>query len=246
MRYLESQQNPLVKRLVSLQKKSNRSEQGSFVVEGLRAISGFFDHGWEAQTLLVRADLDWPTGWEAADCFEVSAPVSKKLSHQQQDPGYLAEFQIPANTELDLSLGGLLLYKVSDPGNCGTLIRTAAAFGWKQVVLLGSADAYGPKVIQSTVGALAGVSIHQYNADVSLKQFTGSASLAALVLEEAQPVQELVTKPRWLVVGSEAHGIDDEALAFCQERIYIPMAGQVESLNAAVAGSIAACLLAPK
>ncbi len=243
MRLIESTQNPLVKRLFALRKKAERSRQQRFLVEGKRAITGFFDHGWQAETLLIRSDRDCPADWAAQDNFAVSAAILDKLSSHKQDSGYMAEFAIPAATAVDLAAGGLILHGIADPGNCGTLIRSAAAFGWQQVLLLASVDPYAPKVIQSTVGALAAVRIIVADEGQSLAAFAGQAPLAGLVIAGGQDPRHMAALPRWLVVGSEAHGIPADELPFCDELISIPMHGTVESLNAAVAGSIAACYL---
>lgn len=243
MRRIDSTRNPLVKRLYALRQKSLRQEQQCFVVEGRRAIDGFMDHGWQPQQLLLGAEQDLPARWTAAETYEVSQAVLEKLSSHRQQPGYLAVFAMPEPAPLDKALGGLVLYHVADPGNVGTLIRSAAAFGWQQVVLLATADPWSPKVVQASVGALAGIRLHSLSSDSDLEQLGDELPRAALVLAGGSDPRQMPQQPRWLIVGSEAHGITPDVIATCSERVSIPMQAATESLNAAVAGSIAACCL---
>jgi TrmH family RNA methyltransferase len=194
--------------------------------------------------LLLLADpLQLPTAWTLDQVYHASSAVLEKLSAHKQNPGFLAEFTMPQQPVLDRTLGGMVLYKVADPGNAGTLIRSAAAFGWRQVLLLGSVDPYASKVVQASVGALAGVALHTCSAETNLGFLDGGAPLAGLVLNGGRDPRQMPAQSRWLVVGSEAHGIEAHDVSRCQELISIPMQTGVESLNAAVAGSIAACCL---
>ena len=245
MQYLESTQNAFVKRLFALHKKSERQTQRQFLVEGKRAISGFMDHGWRAEYILIRDGESLPAQWQVDEYIQVSSAVSKKLSNHKQDPGFIAVMQMPDVKTIDANKGGMVLYQVSDPGNCGTILRSAAAFGWEQIVVVNGVDVYAPKVVQASVGAMAGLAIFEYGLDFDLQSLLGAAPLAALVVDGGENPMNLERKPRWLVVGSEAHGIPDAAVAACQERICIPMASAVESLNAAIAASIAASVLGP-
>lgn len=245
MQVLESTQNALVKRLAALHKKSERQTQQQFLVEGKRAISGFMDHGWRAEYLLLRDPESLPEHWHANECIHMSAAISKKLSQHKQDSGYIAVFKQKAATVLDSAAGGLILYQLSDPGNCGTILRSAAAFAWQQVVIINGVDAYAPKVVQASVGAMAGLHIFQESSDFDLQPLAQAAPMAALIVDGGSDPRHMQRCRRWLVAGSEAHGLPPALIAMCQERICIPMASQVESLNAAVATSLAACLLSP-
>jgi TrmH family RNA methyltransferase len=236
---ISSTDNPLVKRLLTLHEPAGRRAAGQFLVEGRRAIDGFLAADFRATHLLVREGEPVPDGWPTAT--SVSERVARKLSSAASPPGYLAAFTIPTPPPLDTRRGGLLLVDVSDPGNVGTLIRSAAAFGVTQLAMAGGADPYGAKALQASMGGLAAVALH---VGVSLTAFDGGAPLCGLVVRGGAPPDALAKGPRWLVVGGEARGIPDHWLAQCTERLTLPMPGGTESLNAAVAGSIAAYLLA--
>lgn len=235
---ISSPDNPLVRRLSRLDSAVARREEGLFLAEGLRLIDGLLTAGWVPDHLLLRDDLAQPPGWPPAQ--RVSERVVQKLTNASNASGYLAAFPLPTPPPLDPAAGGLVLAAVSDPGNVGTLIRSAAAFGVRQVVIAGGADPFGPKTVQASAGALALASLHRLDSPAAL---AGGAPLCALVVTGGVPPASLVRGPRWLVVGGEANGVPPDWLAACAERLTLPMPGGTESLNAAMAGSIAAYLL---
>lgn len=232
---ITSSDNPLVKRLATLRESSGRREHQAFLVEGRRAIDGFLRAGWAPIDLLVREGLEVPPSWPAV--VTVSERVAVRLSGASTASGYLAAFALPEAVAPDAARGGVILAGVSDPGNTGTLIRTAAAFACPAVVVAGGADPFAPKVVQASAGALAAVPVLRIADPAAL---AGGAPLCALVPRGGCAPAALPAGPRWLVVGGEADGIPEAWLAACSERLTLPMpGGAVESLNAAVAGAIA-------
>ena len=229
--------NPLIKQLARLGEASERRNQGLFLAEGLRLIDAFIQAGWQPVHLLVRDDETLPPGWPAA--ITVSARVAQRLSRATSASGYVAAFALPSVPALNPAAGGLVLVGVADPGNMGTLIRSAAAFGRRQIIVDGGADPFGPKAVQASAGALA--LVHLFNGDASL--LPSDARACALVVSGGQPPSAFSAGPRWLVIGGEANGIPPAWLERCAERLTLPMPGGTESLNAAVAGSIAAYVL---
>jgi TrmH family RNA methyltransferase len=241
---LTSLQNPLVQRLRELHRATGRREFRQFLVEGRRAISAFLEAGLRPDHLLVRVGEDIPPEWSTQIIItRMSARVAERLSQATTPSGYLAQFPLPEPPSLDAGRGGLVLARIADPGNVGTLIRSAVAFGIEQIVLIGSADAYAHKVVQATAGALVRARIFEFGDEVALTPIMGGSARCALVVSGGTPPTALPPRPRWLIVGSEAHGIPDAWLENCDERVSLPMPGGTESLNAAVAGSIACYLL---
>jgi len=239
MTLITSVDNPLVKRLRRLHEVRHRRTDGAFLVEGRRAIAAFLSHGWQAQELLAGEDLAEPQEWSGRALTRVSAPVLAKLSQADTPSGYLAVFALPNPPAFDAAAGGLVLHGIADPGNLGTLIRCAAAFAIRQVLLVGGCDPFAHKVVQASAGELATVALHRVEAGDDLALLTGGAPACALVVRGGVDPADLPRRPRWLVVGSEAHGLDEAALAACVERVTLPMPGGTESLNAAMAGAIA-------
>lgn len=234
---IASPDNPLVKRLLRCHDARGRRAEGLVLVEGLRLVGDCLAAGWRPAHLLVREGEAVPAEWPEA--MTVSARVAARLSQAATASGYLAAFPLPAPAAIDAEAGGLVLAGVADPGNLGTLLRSAAAFGVRQVVLAGGADPWSAKSLQATAGAAARLAIAHADAPAAL----APGRLCGLVVAGGQPPEALPPAARWLVVGGEANGIPPEWLAACAETCTLPMPGGTESLNAAVAGSIAMYLL---
>jgi TrmH family RNA methyltransferase len=239
-RVLTSTDNPLVKAILHLHQPRHARAAGQLLVEGRRLIADCLAAGWTPLHLLVRDGVEVPADWPTA--LPIGGKVAERLSQAATASGYLAVFPRPQPPPLDPARGGLVLAGVADPGNVGTLIRTAAACGLAQVAVSGGADPFAHKAIQATAGAIARIPIHL------LDPTTGPAVLAAgrlcaLVVSGGQPPQSLPRLPRWIVVGGEADGLTESWIGAATERCTLPMPGGTESLNAAIAGSIAMYVL---
>jgi RNA methyltransferase, TrmH family len=236
---ITSLDNPLVKHVRALHDAAGRSGRREFVVEGKRAIEAFFAAGWKPTLLVLRqGETPFETG---GDAVMVTERVAAKLSQATTPSGYLATFALPEHPMLDPAAGGLILHEIGDPGNTGTLVRSAVAFGCAQVVVSGGADPYAHKAVQATAGTLARVRLLRDRFTAARERLRGGAPFTALVVSGG--TAPLAPGRRWLVVGSEAHGLPGEVVAACEERVSLPMMKGVESLNAAVAGSIACFLM---
>jgi len=200
----------------------------------------------------------------------VTEQVLAKMSPAVTPSGILAVFPYPPSPQpKDLRGNGVVLAQISDPGNMGTLIRSASAFGVKNVVSVGGVDTWSPKVVQSTAGTIAHVRIFNWTWEQLHKAAAQlRASTCALVVSGGDSPSKVLSatsvgsaaagegsveasaegsaddKTLLLVVGNEAHGIPEDWVRECDHRITIPMQhDMVESLNAAVAGSLAMYLV---
>lgn len=245
---LTSLKNDLVKRAASLKMKKYRQKEGLFLLEGKRAVEEALASRWTLRALFFTR---LPEGWERRaeesnlPWYEVPLPVLQKITATEDPQSVAALVEIrQENLDSFAPERGLVLVldQIRDPGNLGTLIRTADALGAAGVVLLeDTADLYNPKVVRSTMGSLfhlpvyTGVKAGEMEAWCRKNEY----ALWATALEGAEDV----TKLQWpaktaLVLGSEAEGVSPEILAAADQKVKIPMAGQAESLNVAVAGGI--------
>ncbi len=137
----------------------------------------------------------------------------------------------------------VVLEEVQDPGNVGTVIRTAAAFGVDTAVLVGAtADPYGPKALRASMGAAFRVNIIKTDLEGlgGLLEDSGLTLYAAVLSEDATDIRDAERMPRAaLAVGNEGHGLSDALLALCARKVIIPMREETESLNAAAAAAVA-------
>lgn len=240
MKHIISPSNPEVKDIVRLHDKKARTERGLFIVEGLKTIQTFCHAGWKPEYLYV-TDKALSAVYDFMDQSQYVATVTdtvmKKMSTSTTPSGTLALFAFRPQ-EFVLQAGSLVLAEVSDPGNVGTLIRTAAALACPSVVVVGGSDPFTPKVIQAGSGAHASIAVTTASWQDIVKK-TNDLTLCALVVEGGKTPDELDLKKSVLIVGSEAHGIRPEWIKNCHQKLTLPMPGNTESLNAAVAGSIA-------
>lgn len=243
MKIITSVHNDQIKHLINLEKKSYRLAQQQFVIEGTRA---YHELVQLYTPITVYVTEEYISSHPAITFHEsitiILAPhVMEKISTAATPSGICAIFPMPKAQPLPTHGPGIVLVDVSDPGNMGTLIRTAAAMKIKEVIIIGGVDPYSPKVVQSTAGCLAAVNLYQitFQALVAHNQL----QLCALVVKNGITPHQIDLKNKFLVIGSEAHGLSDEQIAACQEKMTIPMPGQAESLNAGVAGSIGLYLM---
>lgn len=240
MKSITSRTNPEIKHVASLQSKKHRTEHGQFIAEGIRACSTLIQHGHTPIALYV-TERNITAAEEIikeAHIVLVSDHVMEKISGATTPSGVLGLFSIPKPPTPNQLTSGLVLARIADPGNTGTLMRTAAALNAKSVVIIEGADPWNPKVIQASAGTIGMLNIFQWNWQELLKH-KGDKKLYALVLSEGMDPQNVDKKNALLVVGSEAHGIPQEWIATCDKTVTLAMPGGTESLNAAIAGSIA-------
>ena len=240
MKDITSLYNPEIKKIVALHDKKGRIEQKLFIVEGARSIETFLSAQWHPVKVFVSRDFyeRLPAWLHAVSVTVVSDAVMRKISTSKTPSGVLALFKVPLARTLTSLEPGLVLAEVSDTGNMGTLVRTAAAFAVPSVVVVGGCDPWSPKVVQAAAGAHALLSVIElpWQEVVRLKN---DLVLCALVVAGGKAPNEVDLCNTLLVVGSEAHGIPRPWLEECDALVSLPMPGRTESLNAAIAGSIA-------
>jgi TrmH family RNA methyltransferase len=238
-----------LKEAAGLHRRKNRETSGCFLVEGWRSVSAAIDanapvvHVYRSPALLI-PDSDSSARLEHVEVFDISDREMARLSDVKSAPGIAAVVRIP-NTALKARAERILyLDGVQDPGNVGTLIRTAAWLGMDTVAIgPESADPWSPKVTRSTMGGIWEVHIERVK-DAAAWLDKGLADGVSVWIADMEGEDVGVWKPKnpcVLVIGSEAHGVSDAVRQRATGAVSIPgPAGRngVESLNAAVAGGI--------
>ena len=241
MEIITSTQNQYVKQVRSLRDKKFREKSGLFVVEGGNLFKDM-PEGVAVEYILAteeRMDEVQKLIFSTRACvYIVSESVMKTLSDTVTPYGIVAVLKKPENRFGMPKGNALLLDGVSDPGNMGTIIRTAAARGFEDIYLLDCVDVYSPKVVRATLGGLFKVRLVEVKESeaITLLQNLNSAVLdfGGEDLTEAQ-----IDSPVLIVTGSEAHGVRDCVLEHSKRILTLPMTNGIESLNAAVATAVA-------
>ncbi len=241
---ITGENNQKIKWLESLQKKKYRQEHGVFIAEGERLVRDGMRY--EAPRLVVLSE-SYATKNDCSDLENpmiVSDTLFGKIAETVHPQGILAVFPMRLQEAASLQREGsvLLLNKVMDPGNMGTLLRTAEAAGFSHVVLdKGCVDVYNPKVVRSTMSAL--FRLHLYYTDSLcsvIESLQPEYTVCAAALDETAVSLYRMQFPKKtaIVIGNEANGIEADVLQLANHKVMIPMEGEIESLNAAVSGAL--------
>lgn len=243
---ITSSQNSKLKLVRTLMGRAKeRREANAFVVEGVRLIEEAVNAGWQFQFALYSDGLS-ERGQTLVETLstnnievdEVAGDLLQKLSDTETPQGILAVLEL-TNLPIPNSPNFILIPdQIRDPGNLGTLLRTAAATG-VQVIFLPpeTTDVFSPKILRAGMGAHFRLPIHSMTWEEIKTQTKGMQILLA-DMDGTSCWETDLRKPLALIIGGEAEGASDEAQRLAAQKISVPMAGNVESLNAGVAGSV--------
>lgn len=238
MNIIKSRQNPEIKQLCLLHHAKHRKALKQFLAEGLRTVETLMSRMKPLQLYMTQEFFDERLIYSSAhETTIVSPEVMEKISTTTTAPGVVGLFAIPEPITAPLTKG-MVLCDITNPGNMGTLIRTAAAMDSKTVVIVDGVDPWHPKVIQATAGTIALVNIIECSWQELIKN-KKNLKLCALVVRNGQSVDILSRDDILIVIGNEATGIPPQWLTDCELNCTLHMPGKTESLNAAIAGSIA-------
>jgi len=241
MEKITSRRNPLCVHIKKLgADRGYREKSGEFLCDGLKLLSEAEKFGAEIISVLTSSHLPFPLPVDTK-VYHTESSVINSVSPLKNAQSVLFTCKIPKNDSKSFSESTtVLLDGVQDPGNVGTIIRTASAFGIKNIVLTGnSADVYNPKTVRATMGAIFSQSICYMSARelCSLKE-NGMKFIGAALGEKSRAFDEVNLKDTLIAIGSEGKGLSAEILELCDERVVIPILPDCDSLNAAVAAAI--------
>lgn len=251
MNKITSSQNPLIKEIKSLKNRKYREEKQQFFIEGLRFVEEALKVKAEILRIFVSEEF-YETKSSMLNSmihpYEVIALPEKlftEISDTETPQGILAVLKMKSyNLEEIVKEDNLLLVldTIQDPGNMGTLIRTADAAAFTGIVISrGCVDLYNPKVLRSTMGSLFHIPISFTGSTTEAVEMlkTKGVKVYAAHLKGTRNYFEMDMRSNIaFIIGNEAKGISDEAAAVADLLVRIPMPGRAESLNASVAGSL--------
>ena len=251
MQIITSKDNEIIKNIRKLKEKKYRDLSNSYIIEGIKLIKEAIVESKQIKQIIVceeninNGGIDQKLLYEIAkyECIYVTKKIFSLISDVQNPQGIMAVIE-KQNSEENIDYKEdviVVLDGIQDPGNLGTILRTIDSVGLKQVIVSKeTADAYNPKVVRSTMGAIFRVNIIESdNLIETLKNLKKHKyKVMATSLETNNNIYDVDYNKKVIVIGNEANGVSQEILDFADEKIKIPMLGRTESLNASVATSI--------
>lgn len=249
MKYIQSTGNQTVKNWKKLQTKKGRSRQGKYLLEGWHLLDEALKANENISEIMITpAALEHANPQEMpeeVDIYEISDEVAQQLSATPSPQGIFATVIIGQTKEIipeKMTGAWLFLDTIQDPGNVGTMVRTADAAGFKGVVLSeGSVDMYQPKLVRSMQGSQFHVKIIEGDLSIWTKAFKKNRFpvFGSELNDQARSCDEVGQHADFaLVMGNEGNGLSQKMLEETSMNLYIPLRGQAESLNVAIAAGI--------
>ena len=237
MERITSSQNPLLRHIRKLQSsRAYREEQKEFVADGFKLLNEALKWYPKLKTVIVSESQSVPPLPEGVRCVQIPDSLMQSLSDMKTPQGVIFTCELPAWEDARVSIGMLLLDRIQDPGNLGTILRTADAFDIPVALTNGCADPYSEKTIRASMGAVFRTVPHWVELDQVL---TSGVPIAVTALTpQAFDIREIKLNDFLVVIGSEGQGVCNELLAASEKQLIIPMQPRCESLNAAIAAAI--------
>jgi TrmH family RNA methyltransferase len=227
----------------SLHQKKYRKENGLFIIEGIKSLTEFVHSRYPIQSIyyLPQYQSLLPKLGSNIKLFEVNNAELAKISTLQAPPGVLALLRIPeespANADVLRNTYSIAVDGVQDPGNLGTIIRTADWFGFKNVICSeNTVEVFNPKTVQATMGSLSRVNVLYVNLLEFLK--SSAVPVYAAMLDGENLFEVKWPKEGIVVLGNEGQGISAQVTEAVKHLITIPRIGGAESLNVSISGAI--------
>lgn len=231
---ITSASNPIIKKFAALSDKKYRRVYGEYLVEGVKPVSECVSRGGEVTAIVCTESLKD----RYAGATVVSDALFAKISSEKTPQGVIASVKLPQSSLCAPGGNCLLLDRVRDPGNLGTIIRTANAAGYEDLYLIDCADAFSPKAVRASMGGVFFVNIREGSLDEVLTALRGVPLITADM--DGENIFSFTSPQKFcLCIGNEGGGVCDEIKKASDFVISIPMRETCESLNAGVSAAIA-------
>ena len=248
--YIQSKDNKTIKHIISLQQRKYRQKFGEYTVEGIRAVTDIGKKDFLRSILIresKRSELEplVQKGFTVSSVYVVQDPIFDKVDNTVNGQGVVAIVSKPKYDMESIHIDDglyITLDGVQDPGNLGTIIRTAVAAGVKGIFLMkGTVDPFNDKTVRSTMRALHKIPLYEDITLSMLHDIVAESNMTTYVtaLENSEHYHSVnYAKRTMLVLGNEGNGVTPEVMNLCTNRIMIPMYGDIESLNVSVAAAL--------
>ncbi|MBU5677001.1 23S rRNA (guanosine(2251)-2'-O)-methyltransferase RlmB [Alkaliphilus sp. MSJ-5] len=256
IKLISSENNSIIKHIKSLQLKKQRVRHLQFTVEGVRIVEECLKHNGDIEYVIFSEELHQVQGGsdllnkvssKGHTIYQLPSQLFSKLATTESPQGIMAVVNMKNSSLEDLkfedvdNLFFVILDRIQDPGNMGTIIRTAESAKVDAVIITkGSVDPYNSKTLRATMGAIFHLPIIQCDNDVWIEYLKQkNVELIAADLDTDKTYIDIdYNKNIGIVIGNEANGINSNILSSVDERVIIPILGKIESLNASVAAGI--------
>lgn len=237
---ITSKDNEIIKNIKKLHDKKYRID--SYIVEGIKMVKEAISENQLIELIAIREDFKINFDTKNIKIITVSSKVFDDISDVKTPQGILAVIKKKPNKQIETNTDYILaLDSLQDPGNMGTIIRTADSANINQIIInKTTVDLYSPKVIRSTMGAIYRMNIIEVeNLESTLKELQSkSFKVITTDLRAEKSIYDINYNRTIVVIGNEANGVSQGVLEIADERVIIPMLGKTESLNASIAASI--------
>ena len=244
MEFINSLDNSTIKKVKKLKQRKYREEENKFLAEGRK----FLDFTYTPDLIILKENFEdfenITTKLERFDCRKivVNDRIFKELTSQENSQGVILVYPYCETNIEKINNNIIVLDKVQDPGNLGTIIRVADAAGFKDIILSkGSVDCYNEKCVRSSMGSIFNMNI-VYMEELQLIQFLKEKKykflVTALENNSIEYTDITLSEKNAIIFGSEGNGVSDNFLKAADETVIIPIYGSAESLNVAMASGI--------
>ena len=250
MQRITSKDNSIIKHIKRIKEKKYRDEYGEYIIEGLKLIKEAIQENADIKHIVVCDGCDNSELIESHLKYEMSKldfiyvpqNIFKMISDVENPQGVLAVIRKKTIDEINIKEELILaLDDIQDPGNLGTILRTADSVGLKQILVSkGTADCFNPKVVRSTMGAIFRINVIECEElKHTLKELQNKEYKVMITsLKAKKTIYNTDYKKKVIVIGNEANGVSKEIQSIADEKVIIPMLGKTESLNASVATGV--------
>ena len=245
MTYIKSKDNEKFKKIKSLLLAKKRSKEKKYLAEGLRTVELALEHGADIDMLILREGTEFELDTRDINLYTLSKDLYDQISDTENSQGIMAVIRMKNFSKEDYNPDKhkkiLIMDRVQDPGNVGTIIRTADAMGFDLICMTkGCVDVYNPKVVRSAMGSsfYIDVLIGSQEEIFDLLKSSGVQIVSSYLATDNYYDQSSYAEPCALVVGNEANGINDFWIDNSDILVKIPMYGKAESFNVAISAAL--------